>query len=647
MIEHQRFVAVNGAEPEENADPMLMVECLPEVSVPIASLVPGFHLRASGVDASHIQLLADAAGSVRLPSILVQKHGTRIIDGMHRIEVARLRGEWSIKARIVDCTDEEALILAVRSNTLHGLPLSKADRISGAKRILAVYPDWSDRAVAGITGLGAKAIASLRNSSTIPQMHVKRLGRDGKRRPMVPGEGRIRAAEYIEAHPDASVRQVARESDVSVGTAQKVREGLRNGMVYVPHDRAAGSTTAGSTTAADTPAGHRVSDVRDPRRSLAWQAVAPKLTSDPALRYTEGGRAFLRWMGAHSMGADEWREFADAVPAHWLDDVLGIALGMGEEWRQFADWIKCRRETAGLLDKKLEGRQVEYRTLSGTDLRVSRLCLGGWQIGGMAFGYVPDEDVRKILFTALDLGINFFDMAPSYGRNRAEELVGSLLPASEDVVVASKVGLRWGPDLAIRHDLTPQSIREEVEMSLRRLRRETIDLYLVHWPDPETPLDVTFGTLEQLRTEGKFRHLGVCNYTQPELADLREYGNVVALQSRYNLLEREYAADIEFCRDNQMSFIAHSSLATGLLTGKYDSEVRFEDARDRFDMFKGEGLRRALAQIATLKAEAAAHGTTLLSMALQFILGTPGADVAIIGTRSAEQLQGAVMAVYS
>jgi aryl-alcohol dehydrogenase-like predicted oxidoreductase len=290
---------------------------------------------------------------------------------------------------------------------------------------------------------------------------------------------------------------------------------------------------------------------------------------------------------------------------------------------------------------------VEYRTLSGTGLRVSRLCLGGWQIGGMAFGFVPDEDVRKTLFTALDLGINFFDMAPSYGRNRAEELVGRFLPPSEDVVIATKVGLRWGADLAIRHDLTPQSIREEVEMSLRRLRRETIDLYLVHWPDPATPLDVTFGTLDELRAEGKVRHLGVCNYTQPELAELRRYATVVALQSRYNLLQREYAADIEFCRGNQMSFIAHSSLATGLLTGKYDREIRFGDARDRFDMFKGEELRRSLARVAELKAMAAAAGTTLLSVALRFILDTPGADVAIIGTRSPEQLQGAVMEVYA
>lgn len=309
------------------------LERLPEVNVPIASLVPGFYLRASGVDASHVRLLADAAGSMRLPAILVQKSGTRIIDGMHRIEVAKLRGEWSIKARIVDCTDEECLVLAVQSNTQHGLPLSRADRIVGAKRILASHPDWSDRAVAGISGLSAKTIASLRNSATGAQLASKRLGLDGKRRPVLPGEGRLRAAEFIAAHPDASIRQVARETDVSVGTVQRVREGLRRGAPHVP---------AGPRCLASVPP--TTTDVTPRLRALAWSVVAPKLTNDPALRYTEGGRAFLRWMATHSMLADEWREFADAVPVRWLDDVRRIAVGVSEEWREFAEWVEAKQK---------------------------------------------------------------------------------------------------------------------------------------------------------------------------------------------------------------------------------------------------------------------------------------------------------------
>jgi hypothetical protein len=371
MIEHKRLAAVSGsaAQDDDNANPMGMVERVPEVSVPIASLVPGFYLRMSGVDAAHVQLLADAAGSVRLPAILVQKSGTRIIDGMHRIEVAKRRGEWSIKARVVDCSDEEALILAVKSNTLHGLPLSRADRISGARRILAVHPDWSDRAVAVITGLSTRAIASLRNSTTGPQPHFKRLGQDGKRHPVVPGEGRLRAAEYIAVHPEASVREVARETDVSVGTAQKVRQGLRSGTLRVPdeaaHPAGLGEVVTGIADRDDASdpvlvtrpipvtRGPGSAGRRAGPRPFVWPFIAPKLTSDPALRYTDGGRAFLRWMASHSTQADEWREFAEAIPAHWLDDVRGIALGMSEEWHQFAEWIKYRQQAVSLADAGL------------------------------------------------------------------------------------------------------------------------------------------------------------------------------------------------------------------------------------------------------------------------------------------------------
>jgi ParB-like chromosome segregation protein Spo0J len=325
-----------------SASLMSAVEQLPEVSVPVDSLVPGFHLRMAGTDEAHVRLLADAAGSVRLPPILVQKCGMRIIDGMHRVEVAKLRGEWTIRARIVDCSDEKALVLAVKSNTLHGLPLTRADRISSAKRILVAHPDWSDRKVAGIAGLSGKSIASLRNSSADgPQFEGKRLGRDGKRRPVVAAEGRHRAAEYVHAHPEASVRQIARETDVSLGTAHDVREKIRRGA----------DLRIAQPSAPDEPAAPPVTNIRartaaGTARQLAWSAVVGKLAGDPALRYTDGGRAFLRWMTQHAMHPDEWREFADAIPERWLEDVRRAAATMSEEWGQFANQLSCRQEAA-------------------------------------------------------------------------------------------------------------------------------------------------------------------------------------------------------------------------------------------------------------------------------------------------------------
>jgi ParB-like chromosome segregation protein Spo0J len=331
---------------------MSEVEHLPETEVAVDSLVPGFYLRQAGTDSAHIRLLADAGGTVKLPPIIVQASGCRIIDGMHRVEAAKLRGDQHIRARVIDCSDSEALVLAIKSNTLHGLPLSKADRISGAKRILAAHQDWSDRAVAEVAGLSAKTIASLRNRPTVQaQFQGKRLGRDGKRRPLSAADGRRRAADYISAHPGASLREVAREADVSLGTVHDVTERIRNGSDPVRTERtkpADGSTAQPAAeafaprAAQPIPLRARVAE-RPGVQQLAWTTVSAKLVNDPALRYTEGGRAFLRWMGTHSAGADEWREFIDAVPTHWVRDVVRVAETVSAEWQEFAERLRTRQ----------------------------------------------------------------------------------------------------------------------------------------------------------------------------------------------------------------------------------------------------------------------------------------------------------------
>lgn len=154
------------------------LEKLSARDVPVNALSSGVYLRRGGTNAAHVHLLIDAAGSAQLPPVLIQQDGCRVIDGLHRLEAAKLRGEATIKARFLDCTDSEALVLAMKTNSTHGLPLSKADRLAGAQHVLTAHPDWSDRAIAAITGLSAKTIASLRNQSadTAP-LGGKRLGR--------------------------------------------------------------------------------------------------------------------------------------------------------------------------------------------------------------------------------------------------------------------------------------------------------------------------------------------------------------------------------------------------------------------------------------------------------------------------------------
>jgi ParB-like chromosome segregation protein Spo0J len=347
-------------------DSVRTIDELPIVDVLVSSLVPGFFLRQAGTDAAHVQLLADAAGSAQLPPIIVQQHTSRIIDGLHRCEVAKQCRQEYIRAHVIDCSDEEALILAVRSNTLHGMPLSKVDRIAGAKRILSANPDWSDRALAEITGLSTRTIGVLRNRSAddIPVIG-KRLGRDGKRRPLSAAEGRKRAADYIIAHPGAPLREVAKNADVSLGTVHDVRERLRRGADPVTDRQESRLTQAGGQSATSNHTDRSspldsestqvsrggfspgLSDRNGNSERLAWPSISAKLASDPALRYSEGGRAFIRWMAAHAARVEEWREFIDAIPVHWLDDVSLLAGNVSAEWMQFEEWLKTKQRSAG------------------------------------------------------------------------------------------------------------------------------------------------------------------------------------------------------------------------------------------------------------------------------------------------------------
>jgi ParB-like chromosome segregation protein Spo0J len=316
-----------GSYPDQVCD----IEHLPAVSVPITALISGFQLRQGGTDPRHVQLLAEAAQSVRLPSILVQKSGMRIIDGMHRCEVAKLRGEAKISARVIECTDAEALVFAIRANALHGLPLTRADRVASTERVLASHPEWSDRVIAELSGLSARTVAAIRDAAIrggSAPASGKRMGRDGRWRPLLAAEGRERAARYMAAHPEAPLRQVAKAAGVSLGTAHSVRARLR---------RAGGQPSAppAAQEAPAAPAAQAAPAAAAPA-PLTWPSLAAKLENDPALRYAEGGRALLRWLTCHAMRESEWQNFVDAVPDHWRADISRFALVFSREWRQFA-----------------------------------------------------------------------------------------------------------------------------------------------------------------------------------------------------------------------------------------------------------------------------------------------------------------------
>ena len=330
-------------EVKNNYDSLEALDQLPVRDIPLNSLGRGFFLRGTGTDKAHVQMLSEAASFGDLPPILVQHDTLRVIDGMHRLEAAKSRGEKSIRARIINCTDDDAYIMAVKANTLHGLPLSRADRVSSARRILDWHPDWSDRAIGIATGLSAKTIAGIRRECADElQQFAKRLGRDGKRRPVTALEGRKRAAEYITARPDAPLREVARETDVSLGTVQDVRSRMRRGLDPVSGSGADQRTARTAMLPARIGPQHGRRAVQSP----TWPQIAPKLAGDPSLRYTEGGRAFMRWMTMHMTNAGQWRDFVESVPSHWLDDISAVAEQASEEWRVFAEHLKIRQAEA-------------------------------------------------------------------------------------------------------------------------------------------------------------------------------------------------------------------------------------------------------------------------------------------------------------
>ncbi|MBO0883058.1 MAG: ParB N-terminal domain-containing protein, partial [Mycobacterium sp.] len=268
------------------------------VTVRIDSLQPADSPRLDGENLAHTRMLAEA-GDV-LPPILVHRQTMQVIDGMHRLRAAKLRGAEEIEVTFFEGTGDMAFVLAVVANVKHGLPLSLADRQAAARRILGSNPQWSDRRIGASTGLSAKTIAAIRRATEDSPQLNGRVGRDGRVRPLDSADRRRRAVEVINSRPDTSLRQVAEAAGVSVGTVRDIRERMRRGEDPVSrnrHRRALLEELGTAVSASPGPAnveglGSRQSSPRD------QVAILADLKRDPSLRYTEQGRDILRWLDA-------------------------------------------------------------------------------------------------------------------------------------------------------------------------------------------------------------------------------------------------------------------------------------------------------------------------------------------------------------
>ncbi|MFW6181108.1 MAG: aldo/keto reductase [Spirochaetota bacterium] len=284
---------------------------------------------------------------------------------------------------------------------------------------------------------------------------------------------------------------------------------------------------------------------------------------------------------------------------------------------------------------------METRKLGNTDLQVSVVGLGTWALGGDFFGRVDDGQSVKAIQEAIDSGINLVDTAPAYGAGHSEEIVGRALRGRRDrAVIATKVGvLREGGKFI--KNLKPESIRREIDDSLRRLQVDVIDLYQVHWPDPDTPLEESLEELARIREAGKFRYLGVSNFG-PELMDrAAAVTEIVSLQPHYSLLRRDIEQDaLPYCRERGLGVLSYGTLAGGILTGKFREIPTFEkgDRRgDFYDFFREPVWSGVQGLLDVLRTIAEERERPTAQVAIRWAVQQPGVTTALVGAKNPQQ----------
>jgi aryl-alcohol dehydrogenase-like predicted oxidoreductase len=284
---------------------------------------------------------------------------------------------------------------------------------------------------------------------------------------------------------------------------------------------------------------------------------------------------------------------------------------------------------------------MEYRKLGPSNLEVSAVGLGTWALGNDFFGDVDDETSVAAIQAALDSGVNLVDTAPAYGAGHAEEVVGRALRGRrEAAVIATKAGIRRTEDDFVR-DLRPESVREEIDDSLRRLQVDTIDLYQIHWPDPNTPLEETLDALQKIQESGKFRYLGVSNADMGYMDQVQERMELVSLQPHYSLIHRGIEKRIlPYCRERNLGVIGYGTLAGGILTGKFSEIPEFEegDYRDHFYGFFKEPLWSKIQELLqVLRDIAEERDATVAQIAINWAAAQEGITSVLVGAKHPDQ----------
>lgn len=287
--------------------------------------------RSAGIDSNHVDRLTQAEGL--LPPIVVRSANMELIDGFHRVAAATKMGRTELEAYLFDGPAELAFILSVVANISHGLPLPIGDRRDAAARILANHPELSDRAIASVAGLSSPTVATVRRAVGADAQLAKRLGKDGRARPLNSESGRRLAAQFIEDNPGASLRQIAAAAGLSIGTVRDVRARLARGEgPLLPR--------ADNRRSTDAALSKRWLPMAD---AVEIMPVLKLLSKDPALRMSSVGRELLRWVHQHAVNDVDTADVAAAVPDHCVDHVVELATRCSMNWAKLAHDLERRQ----------------------------------------------------------------------------------------------------------------------------------------------------------------------------------------------------------------------------------------------------------------------------------------------------------------